>query len=320
MKYGVANLLSAPLWLLLSALGLLVSFLPRRAELWLGPRLGRLVLGLGGFKHLIVRENIRRCFPELGAQARQALLERNFEHYGNLFFEFLHFFSPLPGHYRGYALRNSKLEGREHWERASDKGKGVIFVSCHVGFWEMLAAAGGLAGFPLTVVTTVLEPRWLDRKMTACRLSTNVRAACHPGSIPAVLKALRRGESVAFMNDQYARPPMGIPVPFFGVKVHTLGAVAPLAQRTGAAIVPVSCYREADGVSRVVVEPELELGPALADPEKATEIIAAVVERWVRRRPEQWLWLHRRFKNVAWPAEREPVLISPGLRPRNLID
>lgn len=293
-------LLSAPLWLVLFAGGLAVSFLPRRAELWLGKRLGRMVLACGGFRHRVAYDNIRRCLPELGPEGWKALLRGNFEHYGVLFFEFMHFFSPVPGHYRRYARRNSRLVGRENWERAHAKGKGVIFVSCHVGYWEMLAAGGGLSGFAPLVVTTILKPGWLHRKITACRLSTDVRAAYHPGSVPQVLRELRRGGSVAFMNDQYAGPPMGIPVPFFGVKAATLAAVGPIAQRTGAAIVPVSCHRDEDGISIVVVEPELDLGPALSDAGEATALLAAKVEGWVRRHPAQWLWIHRRFKNVNW--------------------
>jgi KDO2-lipid IV(A) lauroyltransferase len=80
--------------------------------------------------------------------------------------------------------------------------------------------------------------------------------------------------------------------------------VAPIAQRTGAAIVPVSCYRDEAGVSVVIVEPELDLGAALSDNEKATAILSAKVETWVRRHPDQWLWIHRRFKNVVWPEGR----------------
>lgn len=279
----------------------------------LGRALGRVVLGLGGFRRKIALENISRCFPELGPEGWQTLLERNFEHYGILAFEFLHYFSPFPGHYRAYAKRISNLEGFEHWKKAHDKGKGVLFVTSHVGPWEITAAAGGLAGFIPTVVTTVVKPRWLHDKLTAGRRSCDVRAAYHPGSIPAILKALRRKESVGFMNDQYAHPPMGRAVPFFGVKVDTLAAVAPLAQRTGAAIVPISCYRDPDGVVRVVAEPELELGEILTDTEKATGILAAKVESWVRRHPDQWLWIHRRFKNVVWAESQRKENSNAGL-------
>jgi lauroyl/myristoyl acyltransferase len=164
----------------------------------------------------------------------------------------------------------------------------------------MDAAAGGLAGVEPTVVTTILKPDWLHRQITKCRQSTGVSMAYHPGSMTTIMRTLRKGGSVAFMNDQYSNPPAGLPVMFFGAKVNTLGAVGPLANRTGAAIVPVSTWRDQTGFSHVVVEPELELGSDLADAEKATTAIAAHVEGWVRAHPEQWLWIHRRFKHAVW--------------------
>ncbi|MDE2290983.1 MAG: lysophospholipid acyltransferase family protein, partial [Elusimicrobia bacterium] len=240
----------------------------------------------------------------MSAAEREELLWRNQEHMAQLFFEYAHFFSPVPGHYRRYALKNSHLEGKEHWKTAQERGKGVLFVALHLGWWEMQAASAGLAGMPLTVVTTVLKPAWLHELFTKRRLSTNVKAALHPGSMPTIMRALRKGECVAFMNDQYAPPPMGLKVPFFGVEVDTLSAVGPLAKRTGAAIVMCTSYRDEDGVTRVFLSPPLELGDKLDDPAAATAAIAAVVEKNVREHPEQWLWVHRRFKNVTWPAEK----------------
>ena len=289
----------------LTCAGLAVSALPRPVELALGRLLGRLVLALGLFKDTVAADNIRRCLSDLGPAERAELLTRNFEHMGQLCFEFLHFFSPLDGHYRRYALANSHLDGVENWKAAKEKskGKGVLFVALHLGWWEMQAAAGGLAGMPLTVVTKTLKPRWLDEVITRQRLATGVRAALHPGSMPTVMRALRKGECVAFMNDQYARPPMGLKVRFFGVDVDTLSAVGPLAKRTGAAIVPVTSYRDEAGVTRVSIGAPLELGADLGSPEKATQALASLVEQNVRAHPEQWLWIHRRFKNVTWPAE-----------------
>lgn len=295
----MSPLLATPLRCVLAAAGLAVSFLSRRAEMFLGPLLGRAVLALG-FRRRIAFENIRNCLPELGPQGWELLLRRNYEHYGILFFEFLHFFSPIQGHYRAYGARISRLEGLEHLERANAKGKGVIVVSAHMGFWEMNPVAGALAGVKPTVVTTVLKPRWLHEKVTAARAEAGVAAALHPGSVPAVLKALRRGECVAFMNDQYARPPMGLRVRFFGVLADTLAAVAPIAARTGAAVVPVAGYRDAEGLCRVRVEPELEIDRSAGGVEATTARLAAKVEGWVRERPEQWLWIHRRFKHADW--------------------
>lgn len=299
-------LLSGALRGLLAALGLAVAALPRRFELALGALLGRTALALGLFKDRVAADNIRHALPELPPGAQRTLLELNYEHMGRLFFEYLHFFTPLEGHYRRYAAENSRIEGLENWEAARAKGKGVLIVSLHLGWWEMQAASGGLAGIPLTVVTKAVKPAWLHDLLTARRLSTGVKAALHPGSMPTIMRALRKGEAVAFMNDQYARPPMGLKVRFFGVEVETLSAVGPLSKRTGAAIITATSYRDMDGITRVFLSPEVDLGEALEDPVRSTQALAAIVERNVRRHPEQWLWLHRRFKNVVWPGERAP--------------
>ncbi|MBI4346573.1 MAG: hypothetical protein HY553_06940 [Elusimicrobia bacterium] len=289
---------SFPLRLLLSCLGLLATALPRGVELALGRRLGRLALRFRLFRNRIVEENLDRCLPRLRAAERRALLRANYEHYGIMVFEFAHVFSPIPGHYRRYAERVSRLENRDVWERASLEGRGVVFFSAHLGWWEMSAAAAGIAGIKPMIVTTVLKPAWLHRLITERRLSTGVPAAWHPGSMPSVLKTLRRGGSVAFMNDQYAHPPMGVPVDFFGARVDTLAVVGALAKRTGAVVLPTYCLRDAGGVHVTRIEPPVDVLADGDSPEATTQIVARHVENWVRRHPEQWLWIHRRFKNV----------------------
>ena len=291
---------SYPLFLLVSGLGLFAALLPRRAELALGRRLGRFACRARLFKRRTVEENIERCFPEMPPAWRSRLVERNFEHYGVLLFEFMHIFTPGRRHYKRYVSRIGRLEGRENWEKAHAKGRGVILFCAHLGCWEVAGAAAALSGIVATTVTTVLTPRWLHDKITEGRASIGVAAAFHPGSMPAVLRALRRGETVAFMNDQYAHPPMGVPARFFGHSVDTLAVVGPLAKRTGAAVVPIYTVRGADGITVARIEPELDLSGA-QDPAAATQLVTERVERWVRQYPEQWLWMHRRFKNVHPP-------------------
>ncbi len=254
------------------------------------------------FKRRVIEANVKRCFPRLDDRARDALIRGNYEHNGVLLFEFMHFFSPFKGHWKSYVPRVARVQGLEHWKRAHARGKGVIFFCSHMGCWETAAAAVCLSGVAATIVTTVLEPEWLHNKITAARATVGMSAAFHPGSMPAVLRTLRRGGSVAFMNDQYAPPPMGVPVTFFGTRVDTLSVVGPLAKRTDAAVVPLCTYREADGSTTACIEPEFDLGAAGDDASAATQAIAGRVETWVRARPEQWLWMHRRFKNVAAPA------------------
>ncbi len=289
---------AVPLCGFLSALGLFASLLPRRAEVALGRALGRLVFRAKLFKRGVVEANVARCFPRLDGSSRLSLIKRNYEHYGVLLFEFMHYFSPIPGHWRRYVPTAARVEGLEHWQKALARGKGVIIFCSHMGSWETAASAAGLAGVQSTIVTTVLTPRWLHDKITACRASVGLSAAFHPGSMVAVMKTLRRGGTVAFMNDQYAMPPMGLPVVFFNTRVDTLSVVGPLAKRTGAAVVPFCTFRDPDGTTVARFEPEFDLGENPGDPEAATQRVAGRVESWVRAHPEQWLWMHRRFKNV----------------------
>lgn len=295
--------ISALLWVVLFCAGLAVSLLPRWLELRLGRLFGRALFRIGRRRRRVAYDNIRRCLPELGKEGWEKMLRRNYEHYGVLALELLHLFSPIPGHYRRYARKILVLEGLDDWHRANDRGNGVLFVSSHMGNWEMMVASAGLNGVPLTMVTKHLKPEWLHRKVEASRASINVKAAYEPRTLPAIMRALRGGESVGFVVDQYAGPPIGIPVPFFGVKVGTLKAVGSLAARTGAAIVPVSTYRDDKGVVHVCIEPAMDLGDSVKDEERTTAQLAGHVERWVRERPAQWLWIHRRFKNVVWPGE-----------------
>ncbi len=283
----------------MSGLGLFASMLPRRVEVALGRALGRLVYWGRLFKRRVVEANLDRCLPDLRGKARESVIRRNYEHYGILVFEYMHFFSPFKNHWARYVPTAARVEGRENWERAHAKGNGVIFFCSHLGSWEAGAAAIALTGVEATIVTTVLTPRWLHEKITAARASIGMKAAFHPGSMSAVVKTLRRGGSVAFMNDQYARPPMGLPVEFFKTRVDTLSVIGPLARRTGAAVLPLHTVRDAQGKTTAFIEPEFDLSREADDAAAATQRIATRVEDWVRATPEQWLWMHRRFKNVA---------------------
>lgn len=290
-------LLAVLLRLPIHGLGLLVTFLPRRLELWLGRMGGRIALLVDPRRPGIARENIQRCLPGLGPAGWEALLRANFEHYGILVLELAHMFSPVPGHWRAYVARTVRVEGLENWEKAHARGKGELFCSTHIANWEFCAAIGGLHGMPVMVVTRFLKPRWLHEWIERVRLTTGVSAAYQPRTMPTVMKHMKKGGGVVFVMDQYMPPPMGSPLRLFGVKVSTLSAIAPLARRTGAPILPVSARRGADGVVTVVVEPEVVLSESDEDDNQR---LAAIVEAWMRGNPSQSLWGHRRFKNVDW--------------------
>lgn len=279
-------------------LGLFVTFLPRSWEMALGRFCGRIAAVVDRKRARIARENIARCLPELSAEEREALLRANFEHYGVLVLELSHMFSPVPGHWRAYVERTVRVAGLEHWEKARMRGKGELFCSSHIANWEFAAGIGSIMGMDVMIVTRNLKPRWLHEWLEKVRLTTGVQAAYQPRTVPAVMKHLRGGGGVVFVLDQYMPPPMGSPMKLFGVMVDTLAAIAPLARRTGAPILPVSVRRGEDGIVTVTVEPEV---PLTDSDEADNQRLITIVENWMRANPAQSLWGHRRFKNVVWP-------------------
>lgn len=273
-----------------------VMLLPRWFELFAGRLIGRAVFALAPKRRKLAEENIARCLTELSARERALLLRRNCEHWGVLFFEMLHMFSPFEGHFGRYVKRISVLEGYEHWKKAHDKGKGVIFAGNHVGNWEVVSAQAGMAGMDMMIVTRNLTPKWLHEKMISARRSVGVEPILPPKTLPTVLKSLRAGASLVFAMDQYAPPDAGgVKARFFGYNVDTLGAIPLFAKKTGAAVVPGSSYRDERGIIHVFVDPELPLDE---DPARATQIIVDQTEAYIRAHPEQWTWGHRRFKHV----------------------
>jgi KDO2-lipid IV(A) lauroyltransferase len=300
----VNPLLSAILRVVLHCAGLAVTWLPRSAELFLGRLLGKLFFLLDFKRKKIGLENMRRCLPELGPAGWDALIRRNYEHYGVLTLELLHMFSPVPGHYPAYVRKITRMTGLEHWRKVHNRGKGTLFVTAHMANWEVMCAMGSMSGLPGLMITRRLKPQWLHDWMEARRQEAGIILAYQPRTLPAILKTLRSGGLVGFVMDQYHAPPMGTPVPFFGTVVDTLGAVGSLAQRTGAGVVLCSQVRGEDGLIRCEIEP-YDLGDSAADPVEATTRLAREVERFIRNNPTQWLWVHRRFKNL--PADAGAV-------------
>ncbi len=286
--------------ILLSSLALLVSLIPRSLEVPFGRRLGRALMRISTRRNIAL-QNIRNCYPGRPSSEHKKLLTANYEHYGVLMLELLHMFSPIRGHYRRYVSQKTKVRGIDNFKAAQARGKGVIFVASHLANWELMVAGGAMAGVDITMVTKRLKPSWLHSKIERTRKEAGVSAVYEPRTLPVVLRALRANQGVGFVMDQYAGPPIGIKVPFFGVEVGTLAAVGTLVERTRASVVPVLSRRNEAGQIEVEILPELSF--AETDVTYVTSDLALRVEQWVKANPAQWLWIHRRFKQVVWPTK-----------------
>lgn len=290
----------------LRALAWAIGALPGFARRALASALGRL-LGALGFRKKVIQENLAYAYPGESPAVlglRETLFHEAYRHLGSLVLEILLLLGPFRT-MRRYVLRNSELRGAEHWRAAKARGKGVIFLSSHVGNWEVMAAAGAIHGsMDLMLVTKHLKPEWLHQAIEKGRASCGVSATYEPKTFRDVLGHLKRNGTVGIVLDQYAGPPVGVRVPVFGVPVGTNTVIAMLARRTGAAVVPVVNYKDEKGRQIVDIQPALEWRPSEdASYELAanTAYYASLLEGHIRAHPDQWLWVHRRFKGDLSP-------------------
>jgi KDO2-lipid IV(A) lauroyltransferase len=248
----------------------------------------------------VVEQNLALAYRD-DPERRAQVFRDAYEHLGHLTFEILMLLGPM----RRFVLRHSELVGEEHWREAKAKGRGVIFLASHVGNWEVMAATGGIrGGMDLMMVTKHLKPEWLHQAIERGRAACGVRATYEPRTLKDVLAHLKKNGTVGLIQDQYAGPPIGVRVPFFGAPVGTTSIIATLARRTGAVVLPVVNYRTPDGGFRVVIRPPIGW---VADKDTSRELAentarySATLEQDVYAHPGQWLWIHRRFKGDLGP-------------------
>jgi KDO2-lipid IV(A) lauroyltransferase len=270
-------------------------FVPRRVMLGIGSLFGFLGYHLDRRHRRIAEDNLDLAFGEtLSAEDRTRIVRACWRHYGRMIldaFAFPRFTADSVGDTIHY-------EGLDHVREAYRRGKGVLVFSAHFGNWELTALMQAHLGMPMHLITRPLDNQALEHMLARYRgLSGNV--IVHKRSaVREMIKALRTGGGVAIVIDQDAREG-GVFVPFFGHLASTTPTLALVALRTGAEVVPCFSIPLDDGSYRIVYEKPVEIrdtGDRDADVERITAECTAIIERWVRKHPELWLWMHRRWK------------------------
>jgi KDO2-lipid IV(A) lauroyltransferase len=253
-----------------------------------------------------VSENLLTAYPGETPEfrlARRKIEGAAYRHVGRLFVEIALLLAP-GFFWRRFCDRWVELRGKHHWDLAHAQGRGVVFLSSHVGNWEAMAAAGALSGMDLWIVTKHLKPEWIHKKIEDARARCGVHGTYEPRTLRDVLRVLRSGGTVGFVLDQYTGPPVGVRVPYFGVTVGTSLALATVVKRMGAVVLPVVNARTRDGKLITEIREPLDWQNDV-HPNRELAINTArfveCVEKDVRANPEQWLWTHRRFKGDLSP-------------------
>ena len=290
---GARNLLES---LAMSGVGRICQTMSFDSCRYLGGWLGLLLFGALGKRQNIATNNIRLALGVSKARAHQ-LARRSSMNFGMTFAEFLH----LPNATETEIRQRCYINGLEHVWEALDGGKGAILLTAHLGNWELMGARAALE-FPLTVVARPTSNAGVQRHIEASRHAANINMISKYDPGRATLSVLRRNETLGILPDQHAGEE-GALLPFFGQPTRVWTALARLAMLSGAAVIPAFGVRRrpflADGRIEARVSRSWTI-PKSADREEAiiegTKRVISELETVMRAEPDEWLWLHRRWR------------------------
>jgi KDO2-lipid IV(A) lauroyltransferase len=279
---------------LLGALGAL----PRGAAVKVGRGVGWLAYRLAGGLTRTARRNLELAFPEKTAAERERLARGCFDTLGRTLGEFSQLNKATPKSLR--RVVEFDPQSYEYLTQARAAGRGIIFLTGHIGAWELLSFAWSALEYPLSFMVRPLDNARVDKLIEDIRTRYGNRPIGKRQSARAALRVLREGGTLGVLADLNALPNEGVFVPFFNHLACTTGGVATLALRTDAIVFPVfAVWDEARGKFLFQGGPPVELtrtGDEKGDIVTNTARFAAVWEEIVRRYPEQWMWIHKRWK------------------------
>ncbi|MCP4119811.1 MAG: lysophospholipid acyltransferase family protein [Desulfobacteraceae bacterium] len=253
----------------------------------------------------ITLENIAQAYgSELNREQRRKFALTVFKNAANMLFEHARFDRTKP---RDYSKILS-VRGFFNLKAAQARGKGVLCFSAHLGNWEVTSALGSMVDVPFSVVYRRLESQPLDRYINEKRSATGSKMLTMHKALDGVLATLDRGELVGLLIDQNVRKrTRGVFVDFFGRKACANSGLARLALSTGAPVIPIFIFK-AGGKFVIEILPEIPLvrtGDEARDILENTRIYNALIEKYVRKYPEQWFWIHNRWRTRPLDEKRK---------------
>ena len=280
------------IWALLKILAFLFAKLPRSIRFFFGDCLGLICFDVLRIRRKIIMENLQRAFPEKSKSERFQIGRRSFLNMGRNLTEYAFFPFLEPSFLDGV-----HFTGLENIDRALEENKGVCLVSLHLGNGDLAGAVLALKGYSLVLISKIFKIQWINEVWFGLRQRVGVQFIPPRNSSYTILKALKKNEIVVFVMDQFMGPPIGAQVNFFGYETGAALGLAVIAQRSQAPVVPIYTFRDDKGETHIYVEPEI---PFVEKGDKGlaymTQVYTDWVEEKVRERPEQWMWLHRRWK------------------------
>ena len=288
----VQRLQYAAVWLIVKGLGLL----PRRVARMLGHFLARILFLLRPPLRRAAIQNLRLAYPDWSDAQRRGVIRGMVRNLGWLAAEFAHF----PGLNRVNVEQVVIQEGFENFQAGLARGKGVLFLTGHIGGWELGSFAHSIYAGPIQFLVRPVDNSRVDALVNAYRGLRGNRPIEKNDSVRAVLRALGAGSAVGILADNNTSRSEGVFVSFFGIPACTTAGLARFALHTDAAVVPGYTLWDASlGKYRLCYEPAVPLarsGDDQADIVENTQRFTSALEAIVRKAPDQWLWIHRRWK------------------------
>jgi KDO2-lipid IV(A) lauroyltransferase len=286
-------------WLVARSVRMVVRVVPMAVVRALGRVLGRVAYVIDGSRRRIALENLAFAFPGRPLSERQALVKSMFAHFGAVVLELIKF-----GTYsREQMLAAADVEGEERYQQARRQGRGVLFFTGHFGYWEMQAMSHALTGEPISALARPLDNPYLHSMLEEIRTSTGNSVIYRQGAVRRMLRELGAGRGIAVLIDQHLHSD-AIYVGFFRRPAATTSALAALALRTGAPVIPVFALPLPHGRYRFIYEHPVD-PPRAGTPDAVhefTQRCTDVLEMYVRRHPDLWMWMHRRWRDREVPA------------------
>ncbi|HWR16448.1 MAG TPA: lysophospholipid acyltransferase family protein [Terriglobales bacterium] len=282
----------APVWLIVTALGLL----PLGFARLVGMCIAFAIYVLHGRLRKVGMRNLRMAMPEKTDRERRRILHGVFRTLGRQLADFCHF----PYFDAKNISTLAVYEGFECYDSARARGKGVLFLTAHLGGWEIGSFAHSIYGNPMQEVVRPLDNPYLDRLVDSYRTRHGNKTFGKQEFARGLISAMRAGETVGVLMDTNMTPPQGVFVDFFGISACTASGIARVALRTDASVVPAfTIWDPILRKYRVHFDPAIALVRTSndeADVVTNTAKFTKVIEEFIRKYPDQWLWVHKRWK------------------------
>jgi KDO2-lipid IV(A) lauroyltransferase len=285
-----------------------LAILPRPVAVGIGIGIGRVGFHVFGKLRRVGMRNLELAYPEKTNAEREAILKSAFRGIGRTLGEVSGFHRVTRENFEELIECEFDAEFEAGFKRARDEKRGIIVLTGHIGNWELFALAYSIFFGPANLLSRKMDNPLIDQMVETMRSSFGNKQIDKVNAAGPILRILRDGGSVGILADVNAHPREGVFVPFFGIPACTTAGVAMLALRANALIMPMfAVWNEEKGryamINENIIEP-VNTDDRKSDIEEITAQFTAGIERVVRAHPEEWIWIHRRWKTRP-PGEPE---------------